>query len=136
MLKVDTLVETAIYAEDLEAVEVFYTNVLHLELLAKEPSRHVFFQVGPGSVLLAFDPKATRNTGLLPAHGATGPGHLALGIQADTLDAWRRWLAEKKVPIEKEMTWPAGGHSLYFRDPAGNSVELITPGVWGTPAGW
>ncbi len=25
---------------------------------------------------------------------------------------------------------------LYFRDPAGNSVELITPGVWGLPSGW
>ena len=32
--------------------------------------------------------------------------------------------------------WAPGGKSIYFRDPAGNSVELVTPGVWGTPAGW
>ena len=37
---------------------------------------------------------------------------------------------------ELETTWPRGGRSLYFRDPAGNSGELITPGVWGTPSGW
>ena len=28
------------------------------------------------------------------------------------------------------------GTSLYVRDPAGNSVELITPGLWGLPSGW
>jgi hypothetical protein len=26
--------------------------------------------------------------------------------------------------------------AVYFRDPAGNSVELITPGLWGLPGGW
>jgi catechol 2,3-dioxygenase-like lactoylglutathione lyase family enzyme len=24
----------------------------------------------------------------------------------------------------------------YFRDPSGNLVELLTPGVWGLPSGW
>ncbi len=28
-----------------------------------------------------------------------------------------------------------GGKSMYFRDPAGNSVELFTPGIWGLPRG-
>ena len=40
------------------------------------------------------------------------------------------------VSIEKEVEWPKGGKSLYFRDPTGNSVELVTPGVWGLPSGW
>jgi hypothetical protein len=40
------------------------------------------------------------------------------------------------VTVEKEVEWPRGGKSLYFRDPAGNSVELVTPGVWGLPSGW
>lgn len=84
-----------------------------------------------------FDPAATRGAdGPLPPHGATGPGHLALGIPAPALDGWRRHLFASGVEIEKEMAWPLGGQSLYFRDPAGNSVELVTPGVWGTPAGW
>ena len=48
-------------------------------------------------------------------------------------EAWRERLREYRVAIEHEEAWPRGGHSLYFRDPAGNSVELITPGLWGLP---
>jgi hypothetical protein len=40
------------------------------------------------------------------------------------------------VAIEQEVDWPRGGKSLYFRDPAGNSVELLTPGVWHDPPEW
>jgi catechol 2,3-dioxygenase-like lactoylglutathione lyase family enzyme len=35
------------------------------------------------------------------------------------------------VEVEHEHAWPSGGRSLYFRDPAGNSLELITRGSWG-----
>jgi hypothetical protein len=28
------------------------------------------------------------------------------------------------------------GRSIYFRDPAKNSVELVTPGTWQSPSGW
>jgi catechol 2,3-dioxygenase-like lactoylglutathione lyase family enzyme len=133
---IEAVVETALYGTDLDQIERFYTDVLGLNVIAKEPGRHVFFQVGKGNVLLAFNPQATLVGGVLPAHGATGPGHFALGVKADLLDAWRRRLTEKGVAIEKEMAWPGGGMSVYFRDPAGNSVELVTPGLWGTPAGW
>ena len=81
-------------------------------------------------------PQATQKGDHLPAHGSHGPGHFALGIAREDLDAWRDRLIEHGVAIEHEEDWPLGGHSLYFRDPAGNSVELITPGVWGLPAGW
>jgi catechol 2,3-dioxygenase-like lactoylglutathione lyase family enzyme len=37
------------------------------------------------------------------------------------------------VAIEQEMDWPRGGRSFYFRDPAGNSLELATPKIWGLP---
>jgi len=134
--QIKAVVEAALYAEDLEQIERFYTNVLGLPMIGREPGRYVFFRAGKGSVLLAFNPMATLAGGILPAHGAKGPGHFALGIQAKSLDAWRGWLKEKGVAVEKEMSWPGGGSSLYFRDPAGNSVELVTPGLWGTPAGW
>ncbi len=32
-----------------------------------------------------------------------------------------------------EVNWDQGGTSLYFRDPAGNSIELAPPTLWG---GW
>lgn len=133
---VETLVETALYAHDLAAAEAFYDGVLGLPVIGREAGRHVFFRAGPGSVLLVFDPAATLRGGGLPPHGSSGPGHLALGIRPETLDAWRKYLAACGIEIEHELDWPRGGHSVYFRDPAGNSVELITPGLWGTPAGW
>jgi len=37
------------------------------------------------------------------------------------------------VPIESEVRWPRGGRSLYVRDPAGNSVEIASPALWGFP---
>jgi catechol 2,3-dioxygenase-like lactoylglutathione lyase family enzyme len=133
---VEAVVETAVYAADLDAAERFYAGVLGLPVLGREPGRHVFFRVGAGDVLLVFDPAATLAGGVLPAHGASGPGHFALGVRAEALDDWRRHLAGRGVAVEREVAWPRGGHSLYFRDPAGNSVELVTRGVWGTPAGW
>jgi catechol 2,3-dioxygenase-like lactoylglutathione lyase family enzyme len=135
MNEVQHLVEAALYVDDLDHAEVFYRDVLGLEVIAKAPGRHVFFRAGQG-VLLIFDPEATLRGGDLPAHGANGPGHVALGISADAVGFWQNRLQEHDVQVEKEMTWPKGGRSLYFRDPAGNSVELVTPGCWGLPTGW
>jgi catechol 2,3-dioxygenase-like lactoylglutathione lyase family enzyme len=136
MPAIECLVEIGVYADDLDAAEPFYRDVLGLVQCGKEAGRHVFFQVGDRGILLIFRPEATLLGDRLPAHGARGPGHFALGIAAGDLDAWRLRLREHRVKVEHEQNWPHGGHSLYFRDPAGNSVELITPGVWGLPSGW
>jgi catechol 2,3-dioxygenase-like lactoylglutathione lyase family enzyme len=134
-VNIKAVIETAIYVDDLQVAEAFYGTILGLRVIGKEPGRHVFFQAGEASVLLAFLAEATLKGDPLP-HGATGPGHFALGIEAEALDAWRKLLQGHGVSIEKEVEWPRGGRSLYFRDPAGNSVELVTPGVWGLPSGW
>jgi catechol 2,3-dioxygenase-like lactoylglutathione lyase family enzyme len=135
-LKIKAVIETAIYVEDLQATEAFYGTVLSLRVIGKEPGHHVFFRVGDGSVLLAFLAEATLKGDQLPPHGATGPGHFALGIEAESFDAWRKLPQDHGVIIEKEVEWPRRGKSLYFRDPAANLVELVTPGVWGLPSGW
>src|SRR5262249_21382169 len=135
-LRIQAIIETAIYVDDLQATDTFYRTVLGLPVISKEPGRHVFFQAGDASVLLAFLAEATLRGDQLPPHGATGPGHFALGIEAEAFDGWRKHLHSHRVSIEKEVEWPRGGKSLYFRDPAGNSVELVTPGVWGLPSGW
>jgi catechol 2,3-dioxygenase-like lactoylglutathione lyase family enzyme len=135
MSEIEAIVETAIYVDDLDATEAFYRDVLGLEVIGKEAGRHVFFRVGDG-VVLAFNPEATLKGDTLPPHGARGSGHFALGVRAENLDEWRRRLEGQGVVIEKEVEWPRGGRSIYFRDPARNSVELVTPGLWGSPGGW
>ncbi len=49
----------------------------------------------------------------------------------EEIEAWKTRLEEEGVEIELEYTWPNGGFSLYLRDPAGNSIELVTPRTWG-----
>lgn len=127
------VLETSLYARDLEAAERFYAGVLGLPVISRQPGRHVFLRCGEG-VLLLFDPRSTRSgPSTIPAHGAEGPGHAALAVPAAELDHWREHLKGAGVAIEAEVEWPGGGRSLYVRDPAGNSLELATPAVWGLP---
>jgi len=51
------------------------------------------------------------------------------------MDGWEKRLKGIKVEIEKDVRWPNGGRSLYFRDPAGNCLELASPLVWGMEEG-
>src|SRR5262245_23027647 len=136
MRAIENVVETSVYVDDLKEAERFYREVLGLPVIAAEPGRHVFFRVGDRDVLLAFNTDQTLTGDHAPAHGARGPGHFAFGVSADSLDEWREHLARHGVAIEHEERWPRGGRSLYFRDPTGNCVELITPGLWGLPSGW
>jgi catechol 2,3-dioxygenase-like lactoylglutathione lyase family enzyme len=130
------ILETALYSSDLSAAEKFFISVFELELVSREPSRSVFFRCGRG-MLLVFNPASTANETMLvnnqpvPLHGAVGPGHMAFAVADADLPAWRRRLQELGVPIEVEVAWPCGGHSIYVRDPAGNSIELATPRLWG-----
>ena len=132
------ILETCIYAHDLDAAERFYTTVLGLEVIARLAGRHVFFRCGRG-VFLVFNPEKTEVESSLiegipvPRHGARGPGHMAFAVRETDLEAWRARLKEAGVAIETEIRWPGGGHSLYLRDPAGNSIELATPRLWGLP---
>ena len=93
------------------------------------------FRCGDG-VLLIFDPRESRAAGReVPSHGASGPGHIAFTAKPEDLSAWRKQLHEAGVFIEQEMDWEEGGRSIYFRDPAGNVVELAPPKHYGVAVG-
>lgn len=130
-MKVDAVIETCLYVDDLEAAKSFYLDLLGLEPHGEVPGRHVFLRCGGGMFLL-FDPGATQDTsGDVPAHGSKGPGHVAFAVPRDELAAWKQRLESSGVEVEAEVEWPNGGRSIYVRDPAGNSVELTGPDTWG-----
>ena len=139
MLRPAGILECCVYAGDLDAAESFYAAVLGLEPFAREAGRHVFFRAGPASVFLVFDARRTSDAGTqstvggvpVPLHGATGQGHVAFAVVESELASWRDRLVAAGIEIEAEIDWPRGGRSIYVRDPAGNSVELATPRIWG-----
>lgn len=128
----DGVLETALYAEDLDAAHHFYHEMLGLDVIARETGRHNFYRCG-NSVFLIFNPRATAVTNGhrdIPVHGAHGPGHAAFSVAPEALKAWKQRLASFDVSVEREIDWPNGAKSIYFRDPANNSLELATPSLW------
>jgi Glyoxalase/Bleomycin resistance protein/Dioxygenase superfamily len=94
-MKATRIFETVLYAPDLARAERFYREV-----------------------------RTKIHDRKLPTHGAEGEGHVAFAVPASELADWRVHLHAHGVPIEVEVDWDEGGRSIYFRDPAGNSVEL------------
>ena len=127
------VLETCLYVDDLSAAEPFYRDILGLHRIAAQQGRHIFFECGQGVLLIFHPDQAMATTGSIPPHGARGPGHVAFAVAETELPAWRERLARHGIAIESEVQWGQGGRSLYFRDPAGNSVEIATPRIWGLP---
>lgn len=129
------VLESSLYADDLHAVRSFYKDMLGLEEYAFEPERHLFLRCGRGMLLLfraghTSSVPTEVNGAPIPLHGATGTGHLAFSVNRADLAEWKRRLMEANVAIESEVNWPNGARSIYFRDPAGNSLEFATPDLW------
>ena len=125
------ILETCIYVDDLSAAEAFYGSVLGLQVVSQQEGRHLFLRCGD-RMLLIFDPRQSSDEdGDLPPHGTSGDGHLAFAVRGAEMDEWKARLKAANVEIECEVEWPQGGRSCYFRDPAGNSLELAMPGIWG-----
>jgi catechol-2,3-dioxygenase len=123
--------ETCLYADDLAAMERFYVAVLGLRKVSEMASRGLTLRVDARSVLLIFNPnETTQPHAQVPSHGAIGPGHCAFTISPESLGEWRAQLSKCNVPIEREVIWEFGAISLYVRDPAGNSIELIAGELW------
>lgn len=130
------ILETILYVDDLDAAEAFYAGVLGLTVFSRKADRQVFFRLDR-QMLLLFKPAATLlppqpGAALpVPPHGARGPGHVCFAAGSGDLEDWRARLEAQGVAIEADFQWPQGGRSIYFRDPAGNSVEFAEPRIWG-----
>ena len=132
--RVERVLETALYVADLQRARDFYVKVIGCEPMLETP-RLVALSVAGRSVLLLFQRGATEEPlptpgGVVPGHGGSGMQHLAFAIDTGALDTWLARLAEAGVPVESQVQWDRGGQSVYFRDPDGHSVELVTPGLW------
>ena len=125
--------ETVLYADDLEAAERFYHEILGLEVISH--SELVLSLRCQDGVILIFDPALSSPPGReVPSHGARGPGHVAFRADDTELEDWKQRLLAAGIVLDAEVSWSQGGRSLYLRDPAGNSVEFAPATLWG--GGW
>lgn len=134
--KTQGVLETCLYAEDLNRAVEFYLAVLNFQVLVRD-DRLCAFETGRQRILILFQKNSTLQSvqlpgGVVPPHDGHGPAHLAFAIAAHDYDAWLAHLRQLNLGIESEMHWPLGGRSVYFRDPDQHLVELVTPGVWRT----
>jgi catechol 2,3-dioxygenase-like lactoylglutathione lyase family enzyme len=134
MARLDGVLETSLYVDDLARSAAFYTGLFGFEVLVSD-ARMRAFAVSGKQVLLLFLKGASMSvsqtpTGVLPPHDGQGNLHLAFAIPAESYAEWERTLRAKGIEIESRIEWPRGGKSLYFRDPDGHLLELVTPGCW------
>jgi catechol 2,3-dioxygenase-like lactoylglutathione lyase family enzyme len=123
--------ETVLYAGDVAAAAAFYGDVLGLRLVDGPDELAAGFRLDDDGVLLIFEPSRSSLPGRpVPSHGASGAGHVAFSVEDGTLDEWAERLRERGVELEQEKEWQGGGRSIYVRDPAGNSVELVEGDIW------
>ncbi len=131
-MRATRVLETVLYGDDIDAMRAFYEDVIGLEVHSELPGKFVFFRLAE-QMLLIFNPKLSAVQKIEdgpPPHGPTGPGHMCLRSAEGDLERWQAHLAAHGVAIEKLLDWPDGGRSLYFRDPAGNSIEFADGTLW------
>jgi catechol 2,3-dioxygenase-like lactoylglutathione lyase family enzyme len=129
--RVNGILETSLYVERPTRSAEFYQRVFGFELIdpdqkagITDETRLCAMRAGDRNILLLFKKGATANT------DATGRIHIAFGIARSQLPAWEAWLSQQGIPIQFRKTWKYGGEALYFRDPDGHLLEVVTPGVW------
>lgn len=133
MPKIDGVLETSLYVDDMQRAAAFYEGTLGLESMVKD-ERLRAYPIG-NTVLLLFkrgdtDYPVKLASGTIPPHDGSGHLHMAFAVAADELDAWEKLLESNAVEIEGRVAWPAGGRSIYFRDPDKHLLEFATPGLW------
>lgn len=130
------VLETSIYVDDLDVAREFYGGILGLEEILASENTFVFFRCAT-TIVLIFNPEETRKQPHappalpIPGHGGKGAGHICFRTPGKKLDQWKNRLIEQGIDIETEITWSGGARSVYFRDPAGNSLEFAEPKLWG-----
>jgi catechol 2,3-dioxygenase-like lactoylglutathione lyase family enzyme len=127
----EAVLETALYHEDSEReqMERFYAELLGLPVVARWPDG-VALRVGPGVLLLFNRQGLAEREGPIADHGTTGPGHACLTAPRERYEAARQRLEDAGVEILHEHEWGDERRSFYFRDPAGNLIEIADGDLW------
>lgn len=107
----------ALNVRDLDAMKRFYTELLGFHVEWEPDSENVYLSSGIDNLAL--------HRSIAPAGGALD--HLGLIVRTpDDVDRWAVFLESRGVTlVAAPRTHRDGARSCYFRDPEGNSVQII-----------
>jgi catechol 2,3-dioxygenase-like lactoylglutathione lyase family enzyme len=122
----------AINARQLDAMKKFYVDVLGFEVEWEPDADNVYLSSGIDNLALH---RSTRLTSPAPSGGSASADrgsvspldHLGLIVRsADEVDRWAAFLESRGITLDaKPRTHRDGARSCYFKDPDGNSIQII-----------
>ncbi len=112
------VLETVLYAKDLDAIEAFYERVLSLKPSARP--RAATCSTGSRARCCSSSIRMRRTCRRRQARcqcrrtALSGKGMSASPLPAGEIETWKARLAAEGVAIEADFEWPGGGRSIYF----------------------
>ena len=125
------VLESALYYShsEREAVLRFYEETLALPRVAGWEDGTAF-RIGAGVLLLFDRDLLAERGGPVADHGTAGPGHVCFRAEEDRYEELRQGISAAGLEITHDHEWPGGARSFYFRDPAGNLLEVADSDLW------
>jgi catechol 2,3-dioxygenase-like lactoylglutathione lyase family enzyme len=129
--RLEGVLETGVYCSEAELEETlaFYGRELGLLKVAGWGDGTAY-RVGAGVLLVFCRERLAQREGPIADHGSEGPNHVCLLAGPGEYEAWRDRLTGAGVEIAHEHEWGEGTRSFYFRDPAGNLIEIANRDLW------
>ena len=124
---IDGVLETVLYctSENEDAARSFYEEVLGFRSIGRSSYR------AGSDVFLLFNSDRSSVQEEPPPHGASGPGHVCFLTTPERYDEWQTYLEAAGVEIGQRIDWDESGfRSFYFKDPAGNVLEIDDGDLW------
>lgn len=116
----------ALGVRQLEAMKRFYIDVLGFEVEWEPDADNVYLSSGVDN--LALHRSASLGAGRSTAEGGgSALDHFGLIVRSPAdVDAWAAFLKSRGVTIDAQpRTHRDGARSCYFKDPDGNSIQII-----------
>jgi catechol 2,3-dioxygenase-like lactoylglutathione lyase family enzyme len=120
----------ALNVRDLDAMKRFYTDLLGFAVEWAPDPDNIYLSSGLDNLALHRSPPAASGAAggrgsALPVKGALDHFGLIVRAAAD-VDRWAAFLESRGVTMDAQpRTHRDGARSCYFRDPDGNSIQII-----------
>jgi catechol 2,3-dioxygenase-like lactoylglutathione lyase family enzyme len=126
-----SVLEVSIYYDEAQrdAIHDLYEGTLGLRRVAGW-SDGTALRLGSAVILLFSRDRLAGRDEPISDHGSRGAGHVCFTAPDGAYEGWRRRIADEGPGVLHEEEWPRGGRSFYFRDPAGNMLEIADRDIW------